>query len=316
MAVIKPLKPSHQLQLFRALSARKEFSLEESQYFHSLQKGYEGEKRWQEYLKELPPEIPILYDLTLNINHTTFQIDALIIYQQHITFFEVKNYSGNFTSQDRHWYHSTDKEIKNPSIQIERNETLIRQFFKQHHLHLTFDYLLIFVNSEFMLYDATPRKNLILPPQIPSLIKKLKQISHTPTIHHTKIIQTLLSHQTEQPLFVIPDYTYHDVAKGLFCKKCNQRMERMANRNRMICTSCKTVYSFESALLNLIDEFSILFAPMRITNQVIYEWCNRIISKSTIRRVLGHHYALKGNGRGAYYEKRIKHIKANEEVDQ
>lgn len=312
MAIIKPFKSSHQFQLLSALRARKEFSSEEKQYFHSLQKGHEGEKKWQAYLQGLPPEIPILYDITLNVNHTTFQVDALIIYEHHITFFEIKNYSGNYTIQDGHWFHSStsDKEIKNPFIQLERNETLIRQFFNHHQLQLTFDYLLIFINPEFMLYDATPRKNLILPPQIPSLIRKLKQIRHIPTSQHTKIIQSLLSHQTDHPLFFVPEYTYHDVAKGFFCKKCTVKMDRLANR--LICSSCMTVYSFETALLQLIEEFSILFPSMRITNQVIYEWCAGTISKATIRRVLGKNYSLIGNGRGTHYEK----INTRVNVDQ
>lgn len=158
MAIIKPLNPSHQLQLLRALSVRKEFSLDEKQYFHLLLKGYEGEKRWREYLNGFPSEIPILFDLTLKSNHTIFQVDALMVHQHHITFFEIKNFSGNFTIKDGHWYHS-NKEIKNPLIQIERNQTLIRQFVDQHHLQLTFDYLLVFVNPEFMLSPTNPKSN-------------------------------------------------------------------------------------------------------------------------------------------------------------
>ncbi|WP_342488592.1 nuclease-related domain-containing protein [Cytobacillus sp. FSL W7-1323] len=301
MAIIKPLNPSHQLQLLRALSVRKEFSLDEKQYFHLLLKGYEGEKRWREYLNGFPSEIPILFDLTLKSNHTIFQVDALMVHQHHITFFEIKNFSGNFTIKDGHWYHS-NKEIKNPLIQIERNQTLIRQFVDQHHLQLTFDYLLVFVNPEFMLYDSKPRKKLILPPQIPNLIRNLSQMRHTPTIHHTKIIQTLLTHQTESPLFFTPKYTYQELAKGLFCKKCRNKMERKANR--VICPTCKSQCSLENALLDLIHDFSILFPALKVTNQVIFNWCNGIISKSTIRRVLLNNYSLKGSGRGIYYERK------------
>ncbi|MEK5427706.1 nuclease-related domain-containing protein [Cytobacillus sp. FSL W7-1323] len=75
----------------------------------SNEKGADGEIRWTTLLSELPDDIPILYDLNLEINQSIIQLDALCILQNKIVIFEIKNFSGNYTLVGDQWLSPSKK---------------------------------------------------------------------------------------------------------------------------------------------------------------------------------------------------------------
>ena len=68
----------------------------ENQNYINLEKGYEGERNFEVLLEHHLSEGLILNDLLLEKNNTLFQIDSLLISQNSIYLFEVKNYEGDF----------------------------------------------------------------------------------------------------------------------------------------------------------------------------------------------------------------------------
>ncbi|MDX8046340.1 nuclease-related domain-containing protein [Gracilibacillus sp. S3-1-1] len=80
------------LSIFEALQARVNFTQQETNYFHQLQVGYDGEKRWEQLLeKELPDHFIILSDIRLELGTTTFQIDSILLTGDTLYLFDVKN---------------------------------------------------------------------------------------------------------------------------------------------------------------------------------------------------------------------------------
>lgn len=299
---MKPLYLPQQLRFLTALHARKELSSDQLHHLHAMKKGIVGETQWTAYLNQLPNDIPILYDLNLEMNQTVFQIDALCILQHKMILFEIKNYSGNYSIADDKWLSPNKKEMKDPLLQIKRNELLIHQFFKKHQLPIPFDYYLIFVHPEFVLYGATADQNVILPGQISAFLTTLKNQTVTPTGLHTKIIDTLLTHHKNKlTMLVKPEYHYEELEKGVFCSGCCGRMERVSLR-LFQCTKCNQANTLEKVILEMIAHFKILFPQRKITMPQIANWCGDEISTDTITRVLQRNFIQYGKGRGTYYE--------------
>lgn len=299
---MKPLFLPQQLRFLNALHARKELSSGQLHHLQSMKKGADGEIRWTTLLNELPDDIPILYDLNLEINQTVFQIDALCILQNKMVIFEIKNYRGNYSIVDNQWFSPTKKEMKDPLLQIKRNETLIHQFLKKHQLPIPFDYHLIFVHPEFVLYGATPNQNVIFPGQIPAFLDTFKNQTISPTGLHTKVIDTLLTnHKSKLTMLVKPEYHYEELAKGVFCSGCCGRMMRISKKS-FKCPHCSQIIVLKKVVLEMIKQYKLLFPQRKIKKSTIYDWCGKEISGDSILRVLQQNYTEKGKSRGVYYE--------------
>ncbi|MDQ0273604.1 nuclease-related domain-containing protein [Cytobacillus purgationiresistens] len=111
----------------RQLDRRKGLTAMQQQYYLNLEKGFEGERFFKEYLQSITNEVIILQDLLLELNQTTFQLDLLCIMQQKLYLFEVKIYEDNYFIDKDIWYTLAGKEIKNALNQLKRSESLLRQ---------------------------------------------------------------------------------------------------------------------------------------------------------------------------------------------
>lgn len=87
---IKPRTVSAELKLLRYLNLRISFSVEETQYYLNLEKGFDGELYFDELLGKLSGDWLVISDLLIEVNNTIFQIDSLLIYQKEFTFLTSK----------------------------------------------------------------------------------------------------------------------------------------------------------------------------------------------------------------------------------
>ena len=93
----------------------------------NLVKGFEGEVMFDLLTEKLQCQSYILNDLLLETNNGKFQIDTLMITQEPLYLFEVKNYEGDFYFEADRFYTLPKKEYKNPLHQLQRSESLLRQ---------------------------------------------------------------------------------------------------------------------------------------------------------------------------------------------
>ena len=91
----KPRLVSDELKVLRILNSRMDLTPEQQKYYLYKEKGFEGEVRFDLITEQLQCDCLILNDLNLEVNNTFFQIDTLILFQEIIFLFEVKNYEGN-----------------------------------------------------------------------------------------------------------------------------------------------------------------------------------------------------------------------------
>ncbi|WP_400243487.1 nuclease-related domain-containing protein [Niallia sp. JL1B1071] len=294
---------SPEILALQSLNLRLELSSNEKQYLANLQKGLEGEKRFDKITENLLEDCYIINDLLLQINNTTFQIDSTIISSKGIHLFEIKNYEGDYYYQDERIYTMNHKEISNPINQIRRNETLFQQLLQKYGWeNKTITSSVVFINPEFTLYQASFTLPFIFPTQIQRYLKGMDHHSSKLNKFQKQLAEKLTSlHINMSPFSKLPPYEYKELQKGIFCEVCNSFEVAEAGTN-VLCKECGHEEAFEKVVLRNVEELKILFPNEKITTPLLYDWCRIIASKKRIRKILEKHYKLIGNNRWSYFE--------------
>lgn len=303
MIVKSRLEPV-ELKLRRSLNARMELSEEERSRYYNLEKGYKGELKFDERLaKKQSKDWLIVNDLLFELNHTVFQIDSLVITPEMTYLFEVKNYEGDFFIEKDKWYKLPKKEISNPLLQLERNESLFRRLLQEYGFNTRIEAYLVFVNPDFLLYQVPLNLPIIFPNQIDRFLNKANTNSSSLKNIHQKLTEKLISiHQNDSPYKRIPNYRYEQLEKGIMCKYCYS-ISSYIERSLLICSKCRNTEDSNTAILRTVEEYILLFPNRKVTTHELYKWCKGMRSMSTLLRILNDNYILKGNGKASYFEK-------------
>lgn len=298
---------SKELLLFRSLHVRMNLLEKELTYYINLEKGFEGERYFDErWAKHLSDDWIVLNDLTFEVNNTVFQVDSIFICNQAIYLFEIKNFDGDYYIENNKWYSKiTNKEIKNPIHQIDRSGSLFRRILQELGYNVSkipIEYYIIFVNSEFHLYQAPINHQLIFPAQINRFMDKLysKPLPQLIDANFKQAEQLLSVQLTESPYSRLPEYSYDNLKKGIMCRNCRSFINKISNKN-LVCTRCGHSEGIESAILRSVKEYKMLFPRRKVTTGSIYEWCKIIESKKIIRKVLQNNFTLVRRGQSSYY---------------
>lgn len=297
----KPRTKSKEMVILEFLNRRKKLTSKEKQHYLSLKKGFEGEELFDSFTEKLRCECLILNDLLLEVNNTTFQIDSLIITGGMILFYEVKNFEGDFYYENDKLFLKSRKEVINPLHQLSRSESLLRQLLHGLGFNPQIDASVVFINPNFTLYQAPLDKPIIFPTQVNQHMRNLNTISSKLMVNHKKLAnQLLLLHNPDSPYTKIPPYDYEQLRKGITCSKCHSFSIEVQKR-KCVC-ECGNKASITDAVLRMVKEFQVLFPDERITTNIIHNWCQEIVSKQSIRRILAANFNSVGKQQWTYYE--------------
>ena len=61
-----------------------------------------------------------------------------------------------------------------------------------------------------------------------------------------------------------------------------------------MCEDCGCHEVIDHAVLRVVEEIKLLFPNIKITTNVVHEWCKVVESKKTIRRILKQNYSVEG----------------------
>ncbi|MGM8364539.1 nuclease-related domain-containing protein [Virgibacillus sp. W0181] len=298
----KPQKP-FDLQVLNSLQHRMKLPESTMQNYRNLNKGYEGERVFYNLAnKELATDCIMLYDLLLESNQTEFQVDCLLIYQQTIFLIEVKHYEGDFYIKNNNWFVvSTEKEIRNPLLQLKRSEFLFRQLLQDLGCHYTLESYIVFTNQAFMLYKTPLHLPLVFPTQLHRFMKKLNTNPSKLTLQHTKLAKLLVDKHVNKSTYErLPNYNYNELQKGIICTSCSGFLSPFSKLT-LKCKRCEYEESVDLSILRSVKEFNLLFPNKKITTSAILEWCSVIDSKKIIRKVLMDNLNVIRNGRYTHY---------------
>jgi hypothetical protein len=276
----------------------------DQQHFFSLKKGYEGEVMFDTLTEKLQCECYILNDLLLRVNNTTFQIDTLIIISTKILLYEVKNFEGDFYIDPltNNLYKKPKKEYINPLLQLSRSNSLLRQLLQNIGYNLPIDAQVIFINPAFTLYQAPLESPIIFPTQLNNYLKKLDATSSKLSGQDKLLADKLISlHMEENPYSTLPKCEYDQLKKGFTCIICNSYSISVQGK-RCVCGDCGHEELVSAEVLRNVNEIKLLFPTMKITTNLIYEWCMAKDLKRTIKKILLKNYKQFGVRQWTYYE--------------
>ncbi|WP_423799277.1 nuclease-related domain-containing protein [Neobacillus sp. SAB-20_R2A] len=306
----KPRTESEELLILGLLNARMTLSDDDKKHYLRLKKGYEGEIMFDKLTEQLRCESIILNDLLFTVHNQTFQIDSLIIVPEQIYLYEVKNYEGNYfyelgpesePESDR-LYKLPKTEYTNPLYQLIRSESLLRQLLQSLGVNLPIEAKVIFINPKFTLYQAPLTKPFIFPTQVSSYLEKLDKSPLKLTDYHKRLADKLVSlHIKKSPYTQLPSYRYDQLRKGHTCKICNSFSISVEGKN-CICLDCGNEELVTDAVLRCVSEIKLLFPGMKITTNVVYEWCGVVECKKRIRRILNKHFKAIGVSSNTFFE--------------
>jgi hypothetical protein len=299
---------SGELIILRLLNVRMTLSEADKHYYFALKKGYEGEVLFDQLTEKLQCECYILNDLLLKVNNKTFQIDTLIIIYKKILIFEVKNYEGDYFYQvgskveaDR-LYKLPKTEYDNPLTQITRSDSLLRQLLHELNANLPIEANVVFINPKFTLYQAPLDKPFIFPTQVTGYLEKLDKSSFRLTDDYKRLADKIVSlHIKKSPYTQLPPYRYEQLRKGLTCCRCDSFSISVEGK-KCACLDCGHEELVVEAVLRCVGEIKVLFPGMKVTTNLVYDWCGGVLSQKRIRRVLIKSFNKVGNGPSAYYE--------------
>lgn len=162
----------------RSLNTRAELTEKERFHYLNLEKGYEGEVKFDLLAESLQEERYIINDLLLEVNNSYFQIDTSIVSQGVIHLLDIKNFEGDcYWKEDKIYSVKTGREFKNPVLQLNRSATLFRQLLQNRKLNYLIEPFVIFINPEFTLYQAPLDQPIILPTQVNRFLLDLNKTS-------------------------------------------------------------------------------------------------------------------------------------------
>jgi hypothetical protein len=270
--------------------------------YKNLEKGFEGEKKYDMWLAEnLSSNFQVMNDLLLEYKKSKFQIDSLKISEEKFFNINIKYFEGDYYVNGDKWYTFSGIEIQNPLLQLQRSESLLRQLLHDVGYNIVVESYLIFINPNFQLYQAPMNPQLIFPTQLDRYIRKINNQSSKLTNRPIKMAEKLLSmHIIESPYTRAPSYSYERIAKGLFCLRCYSLDNHYFKGKVSVCKNCGFEECVESAILRCIDEITLLFPDQKITLKVVQEWC-KIESEKTVRRILIKNFKLIQQGRSSFY---------------
>ncbi|MED1472617.1 nuclease-related domain-containing protein [Bacillus salipaludis] len=298
----KPRPVPIDLIKMRSLHARMNLTPTERKYYLNREKGFEGEVMFDKLTEKLESNCLILNDLLFELNNTEFQIDTTIIFQNTISLFDVKNYEGDYYMTSDRFYTKSDEEISNPLLQLERSQSLFRQLLKSIGYQMPVEASVVFINPEFTLYQTPLDKPIIFPTQVNRLMKNLNSVRSKLNDRHTKLAEKLVSlHKTESRNTKMPAYEYGQLEKAMLCGSCHSPSFTVGEK-KVVCGICGAEESIDSAILRTVRELMILFPDLKITTNLVQDWCRVIMSKKTIRRVLKENFKAVGDGRWLYFK--------------
>lgn len=305
---MEKLSIPNELQRLTYLKPRIKFSPENELRLTQLEAGYIGETIFNKMLEnQLSNHYFPLFDLLLKSDGNIFQSDCLIISNDTIYLYEVKNYQGNYYFQDDRWYRLRNQtEIRDPFLQLKKSDYLLKKLIQRHSSRFKIKSYLVFVNQSFHLYQAPINRQIIFPNQIKQHIHYLNNLIKD---HHSanyqaqsKLVSWLKQQQMKKDFSNLPKYTLENLTTGIFCEHCLGKMTRHSQKV-MYCRACEQYEDLEATLLKSINQFAILFPNKKIRTDRIYQWSGKSISRNTILRILKKNFKLINLGRHSYFEK-------------
>lgn len=274
LVVKKPKALMLEEALYRRLAG---YNFSDDYYY--VNSGYEGEVL---FLQKFPIKDCHLqlFNITLQVDNTKFEIDRAIITGDGIYAFDVKNYGKGYEIINNDWYKNKNI-IKNPMTQYNGMKNGLNTIAKLMTLPHDIYCYTVFIKKEFNINQKL--EGILLYNEIHQTFRK---------IHNDKPVsqldKKLLTHIESNHIPLTfhnrrPQFDIRNIEFGLKCMNCNSSILKFENNARsIVCSSClsKTT-KIELILNNLIDLDIIIARPF--STKEAHKWIGTDYRNITLR---------------------------------
>lgn len=270
--------------LISRLSAKHEKLPLLRQQVKKYQKGYNGERKLDYYLKSLSSNFVIMNDVTLSSFNKQFQIDSLIITPYAIFVLEVKNFDGSVTfNTNLNQFIRSDGEklqgYKYPITQVENNTFHLQQWLQERNLDGMPIYYYIGIAEHSTIYNVIGDEQLIKKvvsyvDEIPLRLMKSIQILSEKRVKNIRLKdQIVRAIMKEKEIFKYDVFEKFGIDKrevlpGILCLEC-RALGMKCIKGKAHCPKCGAISkeAFRRTLYHYV-----LLIDHEITNKTCREF--------------------------------------------
>ncbi|GEK90977.1 nuclease-related domain-containing protein [Alkalibacterium kapii] len=300
--IIKERSKSISHLILESLNKRSRLtSLEKTQYDNQV-KGYSGEKAFD--LKAAKTNLPglMINDLLLSTRDTYYQIDSLLVTDDHIYLYEIKNYYGQYHYTNGTLHNETGYSLQNPVAQAERKRIYLQNLLISIGYRLDISNHVVFINPDFYIYDLPKIPGILFAGQLAKHFESIIESTPDQKKTNASLAKKLVRmHDLTYRPGNLPEYHYEKLKKGVFCPNCLS-LSVKATRQTQICSVCGHKEKAVDAINRLVEELQLLFPERPLTKRLVYDWCDEAFTLYQIKTVLKENYRLYPAGRSSYYK--------------
>ena len=216
------------------------------------------------------------------------QIDNIIISEDQLYTFEIKNYQYDIEYHvDRPWRFAGGREIVNPMNQIDSHRNVLSSMMKEFNMRFNLTANLVFIHPEQTIYNLPNHPNIYTRS---NLNKRLRYLLKPNRYDYSRFIEMLDSKRILKSAYDSDaNVTFDELAGGVFCANCDNSILRREHRDKFVCDECGIAMTSPEVVQQLIGELRIINSAWELNSVMIAKYSGDQFDSSTIRK-----YRLKG----------------------
>ncbi|MFL2100382.1 nuclease-related domain-containing protein [Mycobacteroides abscessus] len=300
--IIKKRSKPLTLRVLESLNYRTDLKVLEKKEYSNHTKGFEGETDFDIYPEILPADNLVINDLLLKENGQMFQIDCLILKENTIFLYEIKNYSGSYDYKNGALHGQSDFIISDPLTQVHRSQPLLHNLVRKLGFQMEIKSKVVFINPDFYLYELPRDKPFIFANQLPRHFEQMAKITSVTNVAQSQLANQLCAlHIDNYRPLDLPQYDFSVLKKGIICPRCFS-FDHINTRQNRICSACGYKETASDAIIRSADECHLLYPGLNVTKRLITLWCGEEYDEQRVQRVLARHSHTHGHYKSTFYE--------------
>lgn len=299
--ILKTRTKSVTHRIYELLHHRMNLSAKDKRDYENQVKGFEGELQFDSFMEPYHKSGIVLNGLNLSNGDYEFQVDSCIVLNDVLYLYEVKNYSGSYYYKDGQIYSKSGYLLLSPLGQTDRSMVHFHNKLRSLGFRVQIKPYVVFVRPKFSIHSLPPNDSILFPNQLHSHFKYVFSQSGQETVEETRLAKQILAlHNEDYHPKNLPEYRWEDLQKGILCPECFS-FEHADTRQTCFCVACGHKETIADAILRSAKEILLLFPDLRLTTNLVWEWCGGIYSKKRVRRQLVKNFRRHRSGTGTFY---------------
>lgn len=293
---IKHHVQSNYIKYLYAAHNRTDFKDQDRINFYRYMKGYEGEQKFYELMRNVMEGIKI-WDVTLEDNGES-QYDFIIVCNRTVYHFDIKNFSGIYKYEDDRFISQNGRSYKNIMAQFYDAHHRLKRIIQTLQPEYVVQSKIIFINETFQISNYNGNPAIIFKPQIASF---KQQLMYDRTLKmDLNLAKRIVEKHAPGEYERIYYYPFDKMMTGARCSKCNEINQfHVVPGKQYIHCQCGNTLSKREIVLSTGNEISILNKGI-IRTQDVVKWTG--ISERAVRRYLSEAFQKSGNKKNRVYQ--------------